>query len=439
MARIASLGMVGRIVLVLVVAVLLELLGNIALHRWQDPELLSAEQTRRVAARLVTAERTALAAAPRDREGAMHGLAGDGMTLNWVPRTVLTDFAASLPRLAATRAEMLGAQPALATRELRLTLLPSAVPGERDLVGARQLADESFVTFRVGRYLGAPPRPGTVVLMHVLLTTLVLGMAVLTVHALVRPLRRLAEAADATGQAYAGPIEVAGPPEVQRVATAFSAMRERLIRTMEDHTQSLVAVSHDLRTPIQRLQLRASLTDDGETREAMAADLDEMEHFIDSTLTYFRSGEDEAARLVDIAAIAMTAVDTAADLGVNILYRGPDALQAMARPLAAKRILANLIDNARHHAHRIEVSLHDLAPDCFRIDVEDDGPGIPPERRAEAMLPFRRLETADGQKRGGAGLGLASAGRASGAMGGRLDLGESALGGLRASLTLPRG
>src|SRR5690606_1026132 len=122
-----------------------------------------------------------------------------------------------------------------------------------------------------------------------------------------------------------------GPPEVRRVAAAFSAMQSRLIKTMDDHTQSLVAVSHDLRTPIQRLQLRASLIDDTDSREAMAADIEEMEHFIESTLSYFRSGGEETPRLVDLAAIVMTAVDGASDLGANIEYNGPDAFEIVTR------------------------------------------------------------------------------------------------------------
>jgi len=430
--------MVGRIVLVLVVAVLLELLGNIALHRWQDPELVSAEQTRRIAAKLAVAERVALASPPGERGQAMAELASAPMTLNWVSRTVITNFGASPTRLGKLRADMVGAEPSLGERELRLTLMPSAVKGQRDLLGARQLADGSFVTFRVSPYLDAPPHPGAVVALHLVLVTAVLVTAVLVVRALVRPLRNLAEAADATGQGRVGSIEVEGPAEVRRVATAFSAMQARLLKTMEDHTQSLVTVSHDLRTPIQRMRLRASLIDDREIRETMAADLEEMEYFIDSTLAYFRSGEEEAARLVDMAAIAMTVVDMADDLGANIQYHGPDVLEVWTRPLAIKRMLGNLIDNARRHADRIEITLSDPSPDYFMIEVDDDGPGIPADRRDEAVLPFKRLDLEGGKRRGGAGLGLASAKRTLEAMGGKLSLGSSMLGGLKAALVLPR-
>ncbi|WP_424539400.1 ATP-binding protein [Sphingopyxis granuli] len=436
MRHLRSMGMVGRIALVVAAALLLELLGNIALHRWQEPELVSADQVRRIAARLVEAERVAVAAPVPDRGRAMHALAGDGMTLNWVARTVITDIGAAPVRLGAMRDRMTRSEPSLAAGELRLTLIPSTAPGRRDLLGARRLADGSFVTFRISPFLGAPPRPNMVVAMHLLLTLSVLLVAVLMVRALIRPLRDLAEAADATGHGRTGAFRIDGPPEVRRVAAAFSAMQARLIRTMDDHTQSLIAVSHDLRTPIQRLHLRASLIDDPETREAMTVDLREMEHFIGSTLSYFRSGDEEAPRLVDLAAIVTTAADTAADLGADIRYQGPDRFETMARPVAMKRAITNLIDNARRHARQIDVSLH-TAPEGIAIDIDDDGPGIPSDLRAEAILPFRRLEVGAAQRPGGAGLGLAAADRAMAAMGGKLILADSPLGGLKARLAFP--
>ncbi len=170
----------------------------------------------------------------------------------------------------------------------------------------------------------------------------------------------------------------------------------------------------------------------------MSADLTEMESFIEATLSYFRSGEEEVPRLIDAAALLATVADTAADLGDDVVYRGPDALLATARPLTIKRILANLIDNARRHADRAELTLREDGPHHFTIDVDDDGPGIPPDRRDEALLPFRRLDQARARDAGGAGIGLAAAHKAAAAMGGTLTLRDSPLGGLGVSLTLPR-
>lgn len=433
----SRLGMVGRIALVLVCAVALEFLGNIALHRWQERELVPAEQVERIAARLAEGERVALASHPRDRARLMRDMAGDGVALNWVSRTVITDFSPAFEQLAAMRDRLVQAEPMLANHELRLTLMPSAEAGERDLVGALRLADGSYISFRVSAWLGAPPHPATVVLLHMLLIAMVLGVALLMIRRLVRPLRKLAAAADATGMRAVGVFEAEGPPEVQRVATAFAAMQARLAHAMEDQTQALIAVSHDLRTPIQRLRLRASMIADREAQEAIAADLTEMEHFIDATLDYVRSGEDEQARLIDVAALVSTLADSAADMGDDIAYHGHGECLITARPLAIKRILGNLIDNARRHAGHIELTLDHAGPDQIVIAVEDDGPGIAPGQRAEALLPFRRLDSARGRSAGGAGLGLATALKTARAMGGDLELDGSRLGGLAARLTLP--
>lgn len=336
------------------------------------------------------------------------------------------------------RARLIQSVPGLAAHELRLTLMPSSQRGERDLVGALRIADGTFVTFRLSPYLGAPPNPKIVILLHLLLMASVLGIALVMIRALVRPLSDLANAADRTSGGRASPIAVDGPAEVRKVGAAFSAMQDRLFGAMSDQTQALVAVSHDLRTPIQRLHLRASLLADSEARDAIAADLAEMESFIENTLSYFRSGEEEALRLIDAAALLATVADTAADLGDDIAYRGPDELLVMARPITIKRILANLIDNARRHADRVELTLREEGSDRYAIDVDDDGPGIPPDRRDEALLPFRRLDEARASEAGGAGIGLAAAHKAAKAMGGRLRLGDSALGGLKVSLSLPR-
>ncbi|MDK2760926.1 MAG: HAMP domain-containing protein [Sphingopyxis sp.] len=429
----------GRIRLVLVAAILLELIGNFVLHNWQERELLPAHEAREIASRLSDAERVALDLRRRDRGERMRELGGDDLSLNWVSRTVITDFSPSLAPLKRLRERIIQESPNLAASDLRLTLMPSAKRGERDLVGALQIADDSFITFRVSRYLGAPPDSRLVLFLHLLLVSTVIGAALVMIRALVRPLDNLAAAADLTTGGRAGPIAIDGPVEVRRVATAFAAMQDRLIRAMDDQTQALVAVSHDLRTPIQRLRLRTALLRDEEARDALADDLAEMESFIEATLSYFRSGEDEALRLIDAAALLITVADTAADLGEDIAYNGPDEFLATTRPVTIRRIIANLIDNSRRHAGHIELTLRADGPDGFAIDVDDDGPGIPVDRREEALLPFRRLDDARPRGAGGAGIGLAAAHKAAESMGGSLILRDSPLGGLGVTLSLPRG
>lgn len=425
-------GLLTRIALVLVCALLVEFAGSYAIDSLNDRRLVTEAETHRIAGQLMAAARVAADTPRQNRARMVSDLAVEGMVLNWVPQTVIADAADR--RLARARLDLLEAQPGLAVRDLRLSLLPSAEEGRRDLLGAMQLTDGSFVTFRVRPYTYAPPALLLMLGLHALLMASVLGAALLTVQALVRPLRDLAEAADATGRGPAPQVRLTGPREVQRVAIAFQAMQARLMRMIEEHTQALIAVSHDLRTPVQRLRLRAALLPDDEMREAMTHDLIDIERFIGSVLGFMRD-EDEPARLIDVAAIAMTAVDNAADSGASIEYRGPDELIAYAPPLALKRALANLVDNAVANAGEILVTLS-VASGSISLAVEDDGPGIPPERREEMRLPFRRMPDAPSAT-GGAGLGLAIVTKAAEALGGRLILEDSKLGGLAARLQFP--
>lgn len=213
-------------------------------------------------------------------------------------------------------------------------------------------------------------------------------------------------------------------------------MQARLFRTMDDHTQALVAVSHDLRTPIQRMRLRSALLADDEARDGMALDLQDMEKFIGSITGFIQSGLEEEARMVDLAAMTMSVVDNVADAGFDIAYDGPDSFPVLLKPLTMKRALANLIDNACRHGSRIRVVLQ--AGDAIMLSVEDDGPGIPADRREQALQPFQRDLVEGAAQTGGCGLGLAIVKNAAVALDAEVELGESRLGGLAARIVLPR-
>lgn len=429
------LGMVSRIALVLFCAVLIEFLGNVALHQLEHRVLVAREAVPGIASTLAHGQRVANASPARDRVALMRALSGSALVLNWVPNTVITDFSGSLEPLETMRRRLVRAQPELGAREMRLSLLPSDQAGRRDLVGILALTDGSFVTFRVRPFLAAPLPLGLITLLHVLLMLGVMAAALLVVRTVVRPLRDLAAEADATGRGEPGRIVPAGPHEVRRVASAFAAMQSRLIHMIEDHTQALVAVSHDLRTPLQRIRLRAALLPGSEARDAINADVSEMERFIDSTLAYVRSGEHEERRLIDVAALVGTMIDDACDLGADAVFTGPERLVMATRRTALQRMLGNLLDNARRHGVRIEVTLAASQSGAAILTVDDDGPGIAPARRAEALLPFRRLDLHRGGE--GAGLGLPGALRIVEGLGGSLRLGDSPLGGLRVEVTLP--
>ncbi|OCC22572.1 hypothetical protein MB02_16300 [Croceicoccus estronivorus] len=436
-------GMMGRIVMVLAGAILLELLGNLLLHRWQDRELLDSSRAQIIAQQLLNAVHVAEAAAPPDRARLMHSLNMEGLALNWVPSTVIVDHSAAQEQLASMRRWLVQAAPELDGRELRLSLLPAHDGQQRDLVGLMALRDGSFISFRISSYLRAPPPLWFVSLLHVLLLVIVFGLALIMIRNLIRPLRDLAAAADETGRHHVYRIVPAGPLEVRRLARAFDAMQTRLIKAMDDNTQALIVVSHDLRTPIQRMKLRASMLEDTDTGEMIAHDLSEMEDFIDSTLAYVRSGKDEQPRLIDVAAMLITIADEASDRGVNVQYIGPGSFVLHTRPLALTRMVQNLMENARRYAERIEIHLLGEESHYAQIQVEDDGPGIPQAKWAEVVQPFRKLEASQAIRRDGpsakqgAGLGLAFIQRTLHEQSGSLTLGTSALGGLRASIHIP--
>ncbi len=431
-------GMVGRIALVLVLALLLEMAGNLILIQRSERDLVSADRAQHFAEQLLVAERVVRDVETGQRARLMRDMRTRDVGLNWVQNTVIADATEAQPALARMKTRMIAAAPVLAGRDLRLNIIRSGDSPQRDLIGAFGLADGSFVTFRMSPFLSAPPGIFPSLVLHLVLVAGVVTIALLMAYALVRPLRALATAADRTRSDQPVPMPRNGPYEVRQLSAALDDMQARLIRAVNDRTESLVALSHDLRTPIQRLQLRASLLDDAETRDAMAADLDDMERFVGSVLAYMRGDEAEAARLIDLAAVATTIVDQAADAGADIDYEGPDTLEASVPPIAFKRALTNLVENSVRHGDSVRVALaHDDG--MIAVTVEDDGPGIPPERRADAFAPFRRLEPARSTGSGGAGLGLSIVQRATAAMGGRVELGDSIMGGLLARIEIPAG
>lgn len=425
-------GMVTRLALVLVGALAIELAGASLLQGWQERMLISTSRADRIAEQLATAGQVASHVPPAQRARLVAGLGLDGLSLNWVSRTVITDSSASHPQLAEIRTRIETAAPRFAGRELRLGLIPSNDGARRDLLGAFRIADGSFVTFRIHPFLTSPLPFAVSAMLHLLLGAAVLLAALLMVRALVRPLRDLAEAADATGRGNTPVIPVTGPWEVRRVAAAFRDMQARLLETVDNHTQALVAVSHDLRTPIQRLRLRTSLVADQELRKAMIADIVDMERFVGSVVSFLEDGSEEEDRLVDLPSLVTTMVDNASDAGALISYDGLERLTLRIKPTAFKRALGNLIDNACRHGEHVRVVVS--ADDTVAVTVHDDGPGIPPSMRKEAFVPFRRLH---GKQGDGSGLGLSIARKAVESFNASIDLDESPSGGLAATIRLP--
>jgi two-component system osmolarity sensor histidine kinase EnvZ len=255
-----------------------------------------------------------------------------------------------------------------------------------------------------------------------------------------RPITRLAEAAEAFGRGRFMPYSPSGAVEVRAAGSAFLDMRARIERQIEQRTMMLSGVSHDLRTPLTRLKLEVSMLEDAE-RLPMEQDLDEMQQLLDAFLDFARSDAEEGApEDVDPEAFLRQIVETAQRNGKLVeMGQIEGAGRVTLRPLALRRAVENLIGNATRYGTHCRASAR-VGERSLRIRIEDDGPGIPADRRDEALKPFVRLDPARNQDRGsGVGLGLAIAADIARSHGGVLRLGESTdMGGLCADIVIAR-
>lgn len=254
-----------------------------------------------------------------------------------------------------------------------------------------------------------------------------------------RPIKRLATAAEAFGRGRNMPFSPAGATEVRSAGTAFVDMRNRIERQIETRTLMLSGVSHDLRTPLTRMRLALAMLDDDE-REPLEQDVDEMQGMIDAFLEFSKGGQAMEPEAVVVQTWIEQVVADCARAGRDVsLVHSEGEGTVMLRLGGMRRALDNLIGNAVRYGSRAEVSMV-LTDKFFRLRVEDDGPGIPENRRAKAQRPFTRLDPSRNQDKGGSvGLGLAIATDIARAHGGVLRLGESErLGGLRADIVIAR-
>lgn len=266
------------------------------------------------------------------------------------------------------------------------------------------------------------------------------GISWVAARRLVRPLRGLAASAEHLGlHRDATPVPETGPLEVRTIAQSLNRMSERVSRFVEDRTRMVAAISHDLRTPLTRLRLRAELVEDAETRTKILADIRQMEQIVGETLAWSREDAARGPRgPVDIAALLLGLSEDATDSGKTARYEGPSHVVLSCHAGAVRRALDNLVDNAVAYGGEADITLREL-PAAIEIEVADRGPGIPQDQLDRVFAPFVRLEESRNRDTGGAGLGLAIARDAIRAHGGDIRLENRKDGtGLRATVTLPK-
>ena len=302
-----------------------------------------------------------------------------------------------------------------------------------------------------GQWLNVTTSIGPVGLWHspdflIAFGSMTLAASLLTLWAVRRltaPVRVLAAAAEALGRdVNAPPLPEGGPTEVAVAAAAFNTMASRIRRFVQDRTELLTAIGHDLRTPITRLKLRAEFVEDDEQRGKILADLEELEAMVSATLAFGRDARTtEPVTSLDLAELLRTILDETGDahpdLTEKLRYEGPPHLTVRARSLALKRALVNLVTNAINYGESAHIRLFSGVDQMVVIEIEDDGPGIPPGDMDRVFEPFHRGEPSRNRETGGVGLGLPIARNIMRAHGGDVTISNRPGRGLKATVTLP--
>ncbi len=282
-------------------------------------------------------------------------------------------------------------------------------------------------------------KPDIFILWMVGSALILMGIAIIFLRNQVRPIERLARAADSFGKGRAVPdFKPYGATEVRRAAQAFITMRERIERHITQRTEMLAGVSHDLKTPLTRLKLALAMMPENAETAPMRNDIAEMEYMLDEYLAFARGEGGEESEVTDLGELVRDTAQAAAKARQreDVAVTAPAHVMVSVKRAGLRRVLTNLVDNALKHGSRVAVTLTQDER-LVEIAVEDNGPGIPESRREEAFRPFHRLDQGRNLQSGGSGLGLAIARDIARAHGGDIVLDKSALGGLKATVRLP--
>lgn len=427
-ARLWPGGLVGRVTLVLLAAIVVEFVATILIFGEAERLLVRSTQAQRIAEQIVVADRV-LAATPLKRRATVaRQLSTHHVKLDWGGEPDLPDANSGLAGV--IERIFIDWEPVLRSRELELR-----VPKSGRLSGGMRMDDGTWLHFRSAEPISRW-HPTTQLLLSLAIVVLaVVAVAALLVHTLGAPLRALADVAGRIGFAE-GQVEIEprGPRELRRLSEALNAMQARIRWLVESRTEALIAVSHDLRTPLARLKLRVSeRTPD---KSAMIDDLDEMDAMLTSLLDFMRGGSGVERVPLNLASLVMTEVEREEDLGRAVSFTGEARVSIMGDPVALRRALVNLVENALKYGHRADVALH-VEDGWAVLHVRDHGPGMAPAELVRATEAFYRGDTARARDTRGLGLGLAIVAQVAQMHDGSLGLENDPRGGLCVTLRLP--
>ena len=265
---------------------------------------------------------------------------------------------------------------------------------------------------------------------------LLFGVSTLFLRVQARSIRQLADAAENFGKGIDVTFKPYGSSEVRTAGVAFNKMKERIRRQMSERTQMLAGVSHDLKTPLTRMKLRLAMQPKNEDNEAFLEDVTEMQQMLEGYLAFARGEGGEESSEFDFDLLVSNIVEKFKILGYKIECQTCNEAVLIGRPQALNRAVTNVISNACHYAKNVKVSLQKVN-NRLELDIEDDGPGIPKDKREEVFKAFYRLEESRNKQTGGVGLGLSITKDVVRTHGGTIKLSDSQLGGLKVEIRLP--
>ncbi|MET0364971.1 MAG: ATP-binding protein [Sphingobium sp.] len=433
LGRIASIGLLGRILIILALVMATEFVANTYIFERASQFALRDDEAQRMAAHLVVARRVLDRTAEAERPTVARELSTSHFGIRWSPSAEAASASFQLRNL---QDQIVHVEPELLRSNLRLHLKPLRLGG--GIAGSVELPDHSVLSFHSTEDNQIWSLNFSRILTWIAPTLVLVILGGLMVRVTLRPFRKLMLATREVGTGSPIPVPEEGPTEIRGLVRAFNDMQRRIHRLIATRTQALAAVGHDLRTPLARLQLRLDgARVDPEAHRAMSQDIEEMTDLLHSLQIYL-SGEGATLprERIDVATMAETLIDSARDEGKDAFYLGPESLEMWARPVPIRRALANLIDNALHYGGNARLSLQE-EEEAISFVIDDDGPGIAPDKIADVLQPFVRLDDARGRNTRGMGLGLAIVNDAVKAEGGTLTLANRPEGGLRAVIRLP--
>lgn len=422
-------GLTERLLAILLVVAAIDFAVNTLLFDQAGSFALRRDDAARIADNATLAGRALERTPVADRPAAARALSTQRFAIAWSPAPPARAAASGTAN--GLYEQVVGSAPDLARRNLQIG--PQGLRNGRTINGSFQLTDGTWVRFRT---YGS--KAWRFDLARLLLPPILLGvLAWVLFRATLRPMRDLVAATRRVGSAPPQDVRERGPDELRHLIRAFNQMQQRIHRSLQARTQSMLAIGHDLRTPLSRLQLRIENADlDEPSRAALMRDAEEMNHLLASLQAYVDSGAKTIPReRIDLAVMVATLIDTVADEGANASYSGPEHLEVVVRPMSIRRSISNLIENALRYAGNVRVRVWEDAGDAL-VEVEDDGPGIPEARMADVLQPFVRLDTARGRSTSGMGLGLPIVRRAIKLEDGALTLANRPEGGLRVTIRL---